>query len=189
MTLGGAEAAGLTWLVKFIEPILSDKVRERLRKETPPETALRVSHALYESLVRLRTRSSQFVAMLKEMAETGPQSYLEPWRQNRYQSDLGQELERLEGALVNLEQCMHAVDPQLTIHAPEVVVEIDLARRNRALVKTRTYKTIRDWARGTRQEEIMQVLWAAQESHRRLDEAISSYRTFLASEFPYRESF
>ncbi|MGW7066307.1 hypothetical protein ACWGII_26165 [Streptomyces sp. NPDC054855] len=185
MTLGGAEAAGLSWLVRFMEPILGDAVRERLRKKTSPEKALQASHALYESLVRLRTRSSQFVDMLKEMAEIGPQVRLGSW----HESPLADEMGRLEDALFTLDICVSAVDPQLMIHAPEIVTDISAARENRALVVTQARSNLNDWAAGTRQEEIMQVLWNAQESHRRIEAAIEDYRRFLAAEFPYRESF
>ena len=94
----------------------------------------------------------------------------------------------LRRALEALEPALREIDPQLAIHQPDVSEAINHYVVSRGYV----LRQLEDLAWHTTAEgsgELRKIVVQSQENQQVIDGAIQEFRTFLAAEFSFKESF
>ena len=178
-------ALGLGFLWKFIEPILSDSIKQRLKPRDSSQIAKERIYELYKVLGEVKGKTDKFVGALEAFVE-GFAANAEPDR-NRLNS-LRKAARHLMDALPMLVRALDGVNPQLEIHRESIVNEILAYRRSRAAVLSDLERSAA--AAGNADRATLDKLLArAKENRRLIDEAIGQMRSFLKEEFPFKESF
>jgi hypothetical protein len=133
----------------------------------------------------VRATSATFVAALRAVANPSEQSAGGP----DTAETLGDALKDVSGALDELSRALHAVDPQLSVHVPDIAQEVNDARSSRKAVVTRAEASLAALAGGEEAEDLAAVLADAEQAYTEIQHATESVRVFLASEFAFKDSF
>jgi vacuolar-type H+-ATPase subunit I/STV1 len=178
----------LTFLWKFLEPILGDVIKERLKPKESPERAKELAFSLYRKLGEVEKESNAFVDALRVYAERT--SY-----ENKGQ--LMRAVQRLQSALPELADSIDDVNPQLEIHKHDIFQSIQkfVAYRDDRLseleqsVEELHNSVLKHDTREGRRKYLYELLQSVGENHMLIKAAIDDMRTFLATEFSFKESF
>ena len=178
-----AEIVKLLW--EFLSPILSDRLKERLKIQGSPEIAQKRAYHLYKILGEVEQTSDEFVKALQVAAD--PNQIID----GTTFLDIS---EKLAASLQELSESLLKLDPQLSIHQYELVKTIESYRGRRDFVigKARAEiaaRLITDDVAKMNDEKISKIAKQATANQKLIRKAIQDFRSFLAAEFPFKESF
>jgi hypothetical protein len=177
----------LNFLWKFLEPVLGDYVKERLKPKNSSTRARDRAFSLYQELGQIKKLTDDFVIALQAYAQLVAKNRPESIIFNS-QMILGRAAAELMSALPKLAEAIKAVNPQLDIHQPELVQKIDRYRSSRAYILTELEDAVYRVAT-TRKETVQQLAKRAEKNRQLINTAIEEMRAFLAKEFPFKEGF
>lgn len=98
-------------------------------------------------------------------------------------------LRRVAEALTHLRDVVRAIEPRLSIHAPDVATSI-MGVGSRVLVISEAESALDEFARGgTSTAEFRRVADDARMALQEIDAAVEAMRQFVSTEFSFKESF
>lgn len=174
----------LTFLQDFLGPALQ-KTDETLHREPSASVAKELVFALYEVLGEVELGTEEFVEALRAFAEAIAQA--SPTA-SEAQATLVAASSSLMDLLPQVAEALNAVNPQLDIHQHELVQRIERYRRSRMRLLTELETQASTIGEG-QAEKMHQLVQRAEANSLLIKEATTQLRTFLAAEFPFRESF
>ena len=167
----------LVWLGKYLADLVSGVVGDRLKPKTSAENARQAALALYEGLRRLASASDDFIAALGEVsADPSPTT------------SLVASVDPLRKTLDAVNDALRQLDPQLSLHAPDVDGQIRSATVSRALTLDRAEDVIARHLSGGF-AEVTAIASSARETGEEIHAAVETLRQFLAGQFSFKESF
>lgn len=177
----------LKFLWDFLKPIFGDVMKEKLKVKTPQEKAKKHAFELYRTLQEIGHKTDEFVDALQSFVDLISSSAPEQ-EVSRRQDELWWIAGSLMHSLPKLADALDRVNPQLEIHQHELVKNIKKYSETRAIILTRLQYSVQQ-IKNEKIETLSQFLSAADENRLRIKGAIENMRSFLASEFPFKESF
>jgi|SRR5215217_5423332 len=212
-----ADLLGLGFLLRIMELLFGEAIKDRLSPKSPTETARERAFDLYEILGQVRDSTDLFVIRLQLYisslkidvrsrefygitARWHPLGSYHSWSSLRNVArDLGAAMDRLTLAL-------EAVNPQLEIHRSALVQGIEVYVSDRTDLLTDLGKTVESFLEyGTREIEVdldpsdearlqaitrlERLLHTAQVNQALIKKIVEDLRAFLAAEFSFKESF
>jgi len=184
--------ANLGFIWNFFSPAISDSIKERIKPKGSVDIAKKRGLRLYESLGELDLAIDIFIntfdAYLRENTreqQVGEDPVERVLRIHDLSCEVYYRTEDIVHALIELGECLKAINPQLEIHKPELanilhglgVTESVLAEEIKVV----------PW--NAPHPELLAVLEEARGNRNILHSAIKEYREFIAKEFPFKESF
>jgi hypothetical protein len=180
----GLEVAALKWVADLLKSLLAAAGGDRLKKNrlSSSERASQAANKLYVSLNELAEASKDFVEILTAIAEgeSGARGALE-WA-----------LQRAAKASNNVAEAVNQINPQLSIHAPDIARNIEHAptQRGMRISSAKEAAALYDY---TSQEQgtaaFREVAQGAQQTLTEIEAATESLRKFLAEQFKFTENF
>ena len=190
----------LKFLWDFIQPLLTDAAKERLKPKGSAETAKERAFALYGALRYVDGCSDKWVATLNECAETALKisaagrrtrgGLSERWYSIK--SQLQDKAHEMSEALAGLERALLNVNPQMEIHNGRLVETVTVYHGTRAGVVEHVVSLLEKQAGDvsfTDAQTLKQLATESEANHQRVKQAISELRSFLAATFTFKESF
>ena len=166
-------------LKSLVSSVGSDRLKKN--KKSSPERASQAARNLYVALTGLQEASKDFVASLTAIAEG-----------RDAQGTLQFALMRTGQALVHVTKAVNEINPQLSIHAPEIAQSIEDGShtRNMWMSYAEEALALQDY---TSQEQgtaaFREVAQGAQQTLVEIEAATESLRRFLAEQFTFKENF
>lgn len=185
------ELATLKGIWDFFSPLLSDRIKERLKGEPADIRAKKATFLLFEHLGHVRDTSTEFVNRLANLASTmqGNPTLAE---QAFAKENLVEVMGRLESIMLHTPEAFRPLEPQIDVFVPTFKTEITkfIFDRSNPLPGPTKYqwKDIDALAQQPA-EEFESLLERAIENQLRLDAAIEDFRSFLVASFTYKDSF
>ena len=189
MTGTGMEALGLQAILRAVQALFGEAIKDRLGPKASSEKARERAFYLYELLGTASDLTDRFVSELrlyvnsvivtKDVPPRGQHK-----RQHKLVNPVRPEYTRLADTLIKLEQALYQVNPQLEVHQPKLVNSIHHFGTSRAGV-------IKELQEVTPEEHdrLRRTLNDAEVNQALIKEVITEMRMFLAETFPFRESF
>ena len=174
----------LVWLGKYLADLVSGVVGDRLKPKTSAENARDAALDLYEGLRGLARASDDFIAALQKVSADRSAS-----------SSLTATVDPLRKALNAVNDALHRLDPQLSLHAPEIDWQIQGASHSRAVNMDRAEDTIARMVSGGDADialddaELADISSSARRTGEEIHAAVETLRQFLATQFTFKESF
>ena len=199
----GAMSLGLDFLWQLIEPILSDAVKERLKPKDSSTKAKERIFKLYEVLGKVRDRTDDFVEKLRVYVDDVEGGVLAASIEDFKRSPAVKEAflrgdivpppdnsrtslrnvgDALMSDLEELKQALNRVNPQLSIYQGKIAHNGNEYIRARLSVY-QSLETPMDL------QELRQLLLRAEENQKLINDAIEQTRTFIKTEFSFKDSF
>jgi hypothetical protein len=144
---------------------------------------------LYQQLEWLAFATDQFVVSLVEFVNimsSEPTLKAQQIAKNQLTSDI----KELASAINGLPEILRGMDPQLSIHQPEVTNRIWQYSFDRSLTFTELHRYL-DLDNFAQRDlnDLRAILEQAKNNRTLIVKAIDDFRGFLAQEFPFKESF
>jgi hypothetical protein len=189
----------LEFLWDFIGPILGETVKDKIKPKDDHEKAKKVAFHLYETLGEVKEKTDSFVSALRDIVDnksmkmpegipTSEQFPTEPGITPGQIEALRLSARELMISLPKLADSLDKVNPQLDIHRHDLVQNILHYRRYRAEVLTEL--ELSAYGVGNQNaDKLREIFNRAEENRKLIDQAIDNFRSFLAAEFPFKESF
>jgi hypothetical protein len=168
---------------KLVEGGVSLSV-ERLGGLTLPDYALREEDLSADEAARQRLdllRSVNSASHLPEEPNTVDVEIVNA------QATLWKTTAELRRALEALQPALKRIDPQLAVHQPDVSDAVNRYVNSRALVMAKLEDLA--WVSSADVGELQQIVEDARANQTVIDGGVADFRSFLASEFSFKESF
>jgi len=217
-----SEIITLSSVWKFISPALQESLKTVLKGRSSEKKARERAYELFQNLRQANTCMDDFIIALADYTNIrDPQKWSKV--AEKYQEVVEKRIAdneprfsqglrisvpiavtfeklndaacRLKIALLDIARSLKAVDPQLNIHRPEIVRQVNIYAYSEA-------RTLESWLSGvgSTQEEfdslrnadsetLNQLLRAAKSNRDTLVNAVNDLRRFIAKEFSFKESF
>jgi hypothetical protein len=181
----GATSLALDFLWGFMEPILSDAFKERLKPKGSIEKAKERAFHLYDILGEVSDYTERFVMCLESLVNFRSSGSEMP--KDTIPNLVGH-AELLMDKLPELAYALDAVNPQLEIHQNSLVQDINRYRHSRAQLlcqlEVDSYGAASESA-----DSLQQYLKTAEANRDLIVKSVAVLRTFLAEEFAFKDSF
>ena len=164
----------------FVEPLLSDALKDRLKPKASDEKARERAFSLYQTLGDVQKSTDAFLAAFRNSVNSdnilvGNDLVAE------VMAELLDTLERLANDLA-------AVNPQLAIHQHDLVQTIQYFHKSRMGVIQHVQEVFK-CEMATDTNGLQEHLQVAESNAELLQLATGGFRQFLASEFAFKDSF
>jgi hypothetical protein len=176
----------LDFLWGFLEPILSDAVKDRIKPKSSPEIAKQSTYELFQILGEIKNKTDTFVYEFEIYVDGFINSNTGPSKNPP--NSLRESARELMATLPEVVSALDKVNPQLEIHRNDIVRDILSYRRSRAKVLSELEQCL-DYASAENHETLKALLSQAKINQQIIDKAIEEMRLFLKTEFPFKESF
>ena len=194
---------GLDFLWHFIEPILSDSIKERLKPKSSEAIAKERIFELYEVLGKVRNRTNEFIEKLKmyvKEVESGElakskEEFLRMLRESdavkrgeiipppeNSETALKKVASSLMDDLDELVSSLDRINPQLEIYESDIVKDL-LGYKKARLQVIRTIRIT------TKDQELQSLILSAEKNRDLVDGAIERMQSFIRNEFSFKDSF
>ena len=177
------DPAALQFLLDFIRTASSRLDAERSSLDRSSRLSRERAFALYRTLGEVDEKTDAFLEALSACAGQPGGG-----RPEEERARLMRAARTLMDALPQLASALDAVNPQLDIHAHELVQKIERYRRSRALLLTELEQRVSK-VEPAGEATLGALLAAARENAARIKQALQEMRTFLKAEFPFKEGF
>lgn len=182
--------APLKFLLDLLQPLLTDAAKERLKPLSSQQTARKRAFDLYQQVERVSFSSHEFARALgifvnaAALAEESPADLMEA------KAPLLDSIDDLATEISIMTAAIERLCPQLSIHQPNVFGSLHRFRehRNRSMDVSQRRAELNAFARRDILE-LQQLLAEAKRNNTLIDNTLTEFRTFLASTFPFKESF
>jgi chemotaxis regulatin CheY-phosphate phosphatase CheZ len=181
VAVSGGEIIALRWVADLVKSLIAAAAGDRLKtkKLSSSERASFLARELYSSLKELEEGSKDFVEALSALGDG----------ESEARDSLQWALERVAKASNLVTRAVNGIDPQLSIHAPEIAEDVEIAHTSR------DHNAF--WAgyvlwQYTGQEQTDAFREAAEKARQTLSEieaASEAFREFLTEQFKFSESF
>ena len=184
--------AGLDFLGDFLGPILAKAARDQFRASSSG-VAREKAFALYEHLEYVVETTRQFVAALEAFVRTMAGSPTLQEQQDAKEAVI-EAANCLNGVIYMTPHWLKELNPQLNIHRPEVVSRILRYTIDRAETLQSTHRKLHyifdlDGFAQRDGQDLRELLEHAKQNETVVVGAIEDFRSFLAREFPFKDSF
>jgi hypothetical protein len=211
------EAYTLKGVWDFIRPLLSDKLKEKLKEKSSAEKARERAFNLYMSLGKVAVLKNRMHIILQDYLLAGVELVVD--EDKGIKSDIVDDdgstvivtyekldrfaeisMDKLQSllwefrdALDDLSTALEAVEPQLEIHKHDLVERINAMMGGPALMMDNVHQLLRIDDALEDENEIRQnvtdLLAQLEINYKLINESIEDFRSFLAQEFSFKESF
>ena len=178
---------------EFLSPVLGDKLKESLKKDSS-DTAKKRIYKLYRELGDLKARTFDFITALRLYSSLLEQQ-VSPEQLREAKDSLYDRTDELMAATADVIDALDEVSPQLEIHDYQLYQTIAYFKGGRDAYgitdawSGEEFEVALEDAESGYPDQLNGILAQEEQNYRSIEQCLADFRVFIRKELPFKEGF